>query len=580
MRLAYLGLGALAGVVGACGPSGGGSGCKDKILAGDLVITEVFADFQAPSGGTGADAGKEWFEIYNASDHPIDLKGLTLVSSRPDGSKANSHDMTEVTIDVGQYLVLGNTTQDLLPAYVDYGYSADLGDLFNTDGGKLALKCTNTEIDSATYDGVKAGHSRELTSATPPDYTLNDDLANWCQGDATEFDTGNFGTPGQDNDCVPVVLGQCNDGGTMRDVVVPGVGDLVITEVMPQPTGNDAATEWFELKATKDVDLNGLGVSRVSSTTGAGTVDSPNCVHVAAGSYVVLAKSADMTMNLLPAGVVVGTFKSTLSLVNGSVATPGDLQITEGATVLDAITWTHSSAGKSVQLDPDFETPSANDDPNAFCDAQHQYYTDGMATPTVDYGTPGAVNDQCVLVPPAGMCNDGGTLRAIVPPTAGQLVVSEALNTATVAEEWIEVYNAGTTAFDLNELELQSLTATTTFYPLAATDCKAVAPGAYAVLAHSTDPATNGGLPSVDVTYSTSLNLSTGLKVLLADKTTLIDSAHWITTSTTGTTTKELGTAHLNATDNDTVANWCNATTTYGAAGAKGTPGAANDCTP
>ena len=44
-------------------------------VAGDLVITEVFADYEAPPGGTGTDAGKEWFEIYNASDRPLVAQG-------------------------------------------------------------------------------------------------------------------------------------------------------------------------------------------------------------------------------------------------------------------------------------------------------------------------------------------------------------------------------------------------------------------------------------------------------------------------------------------------------------------------
>src|SRR5262249_13736842 len=148
--------------VAACGPADGGTGCKEKFLPGDLVITEVFADFQAPSGGTGTDTGKEWFEIYNNTERPVSMKGLTIVHSRPDGTKAQSHTMTDVTLAPGQYFTLGNATQDLVPAYVDYGYSADLGDFYNTDGGKLALKCTDSEIDSAVYDGVKAGHSREL----------------------------------------------------------------------------------------------------------------------------------------------------------------------------------------------------------------------------------------------------------------------------------------------------------------------------------------------------------------------------------------------------------------------------------
>src|SRR5262249_60031925 len=118
----------------------------------------------------------------NNTERPVSMKGLTIVHSRPDGTKAQSHTMTDVTLAPGQYFTLGNATQDLVPAYVDYGYSADLGDFYNTDGGKLALKCTDTEIDSAVYDGVKAGHSRELTDAPPPDYTPHDAPTSWRQG--------------------------------------------------------------------------------------------------------------------------------------------------------------------------------------------------------------------------------------------------------------------------------------------------------------------------------------------------------------------------------------------------------------
>ena len=73
----------------------------------------------------------------------------TKCSRGTDDSKPSQHKMTDVTIAPGQYFTLGNATQDLVPAYVDYGYSASLGDFYNTDGGKLALKCGSTEIDSA-----------------------------------------------------------------------------------------------------------------------------------------------------------------------------------------------------------------------------------------------------------------------------------------------------------------------------------------------------------------------------------------------------------------------------------------------
>ena len=84
-----------AALLAACGPDDSSGPCKDSFLAGDLVITEVFADYAAPTGGTGTDEGKEWFEIFNNADEPRTLKGMTIVHSRPDGSRASTHTMAE-----------------------------------------------------------------------------------------------------------------------------------------------------------------------------------------------------------------------------------------------------------------------------------------------------------------------------------------------------------------------------------------------------------------------------------------------------------------------------------------------------
>jgi hypothetical protein len=570
-------------LVAACGPSDSGGACKDQILAGDLVVTEVFADFQAPSGGTGTDTGKEWFEIYNNADHPIDLKGLTIVHSRPDGSKAQQHKMTDVTVAPGQYFTLGNATPDLVPPYVDYGYSADLGDFYNSDGGKLALKCGDSEIDSATYDGVKSGHSRELTDAQPPDYTLNDDQAQWCQGDATEFEAGNFGTPGSENDCTPVVMGQCSDGGTMRDVVPPGVGDLVITEVMPSPEAvSDTVGEWFEVKAMKDVDLNGIGLDRAGDTAAPSVVTSADCLRLTTGSYAVFAKSTDMTMNGgLPLGSVLGTF--TFSMVAGSSATPGDVQVVSQGNVIDAITWTSSRNGKALQLDPDLTDAISNDMETNFCDAQTPY---GAG----DLGTPAADNDQCAMQPPAGMCDDGGTLRAIVPPAMGSLVITEvmphpALNNSGPAE-WFEITNTGAAAFDLNGLGLDRAGDTRKPDVISGSKCISVAPAAFALFARGSDPTTNGGLPTVDATFGLSMVDSSGNVQVVDptscataspyDCTTIFDNAVWGTT--TSGVSKQLPPGMYTTTANDTATTYCNGAAPYGTDGNMGTPKAENAC--
>jgi hypothetical protein len=563
--------------LGACGPAGESTACKDTILAGDLVITEVFADFAAPAGGAGTDEGKEWFEIYNATDHPLELKGLTIVHSRPDGSKAQQHKMSDVTVAPGQFYTLGNSASDLLPPYVDYGYSASLGDFYNSDGGKLALKCGDSEIDSAVYDSVKTGHSRELSSAMPPDYTFNDDLVNWCQGNDTEFESGNFGTPGSDNDCTPLVMGACSDNGTMRDVVTPAPGDLVITEVMPNPAKvSDTIGEWFEVKAIRDVDLNGVGLDRAGDSSAPDVINSPNCVHVAAGTYAVFAKSADMTMNGgLPA--TAGTFK--FSLVDGTVAAPGDVQLVAGSTVIDAVTWTKTTSGKAHQLDPDLTDAIANDQESNFCDAAMTY---GLG----DFGTPGGDNGQCVMLPPPGMCDDAGTLRPIVKPAMGQLVITEVMVNPKVespagVQEWFEIQNTGAVAFDLNELGLDQATGTRPPDIIKAAKCESVAPGAFALFAHTADPAVNGGLMDIDATYGFTLSNS-GADVQVVDGATVLDSVTWGSVSATANDGKSLqldpdftmDTANDMATGAGT--KWCLGATGYGDMMNLGTPKAAN----
>lgn len=561
-----------AAALAACGPGSNAGDCDDSLLAGDLVITEVFADAKAPPGGSGTDEGKEWFEVYNATSRPVELKGLTITHSRPDGSRAKSHVMADITIAPGQYLTLGNSADDLLPAYIDYGYSADLGDMFNTDGGKLALACGGTEIDAANYDSIEEGHSRQLTAGQPPDYTLNDDAASWCEASVAEFETGNFGTPGSESDCSPVVVGLCNDGGVMRDAVAPMPGDLVITELMPKPSSVSATVgQWFEVLVTRDIDLNGVVVDRANDSSAGEEIASSDCISVSAGSYVVFARSGDTSMN---GGLTtVGTFPFSIN----PTSTP-DLQLTYGGTLLDSVTWTTSTSARSLSLDPDFLTPSGNDDAANFCDGEAVYNGN-------DRGTPGAENPQCPDVAPPGTCDDGGTFRPIVKPTAGQLVITEFLaNPATTttgvdaAQEWFEIQNTSAAAFDLNDLGLKG--SATTVNVVSSAVCKSVAPGGFALFAHNNDPTTNAGLPDVDALFTFALGNSSGTLSVL-DGTTPLDVVTWGTGwSIQDGASKQLLPAMTDVTANDLPENYCNGhpAQVYGTATNVGTPKEANSC--
>ncbi|MBP6630870.1 MAG: lamin tail domain-containing protein [Kofleriaceae bacterium] len=566
-----LGLSALLACAAGCGPDDGTDPgvCKQAMLAGDIVISEVFADASAPEGSSGADEGREWFEIYNNSGGAIDLEGLTIVHARPDDTRPNQHIMGTLTVPAGGYAVLGNILPDLRPGWVTYGYASDLGDLFNTNGGKLTLKCTDTIIDEAIYDNVKPGASRQYDGGARPDYTGNDDAANWCEATpegSLEFDVDNYGTPGEQNeDCAVIVTGMCSDGGTMRASVPAMPGDLVITEVMPSPGAvSDTTGEWFEVEVHRDLDLNGLVLDRAGDSSAGDELQDEACLHVTAGTRLVFAKSMDPIANgMLPR--VDGLFG--FSMVGGSVSSPGDVQLTMNGTLIDAITWT-SSRAPALQVDPDFADATANDMPGVWCDATTPY---GAG----DLGTPGAMNAECTILPPAGMCMDGATLRPVAPPQAGNLVITEFMVSPAgddTKQEWFEIKNVGVDSFDLNDLQLDRVGDTLMPVGVRSVDCKPVAGGGHALFARSTVPADNDMLPAVDATFNFSLVPSGDLRVLDSAGAEL-DAVVW--TSAPNAAARQLD-PDQESVAGSVEANFCAATTAYGLLTNKGTPKAAN----
>ncbi len=534
--------------------------CEAGLVAGDLVITEVFAD---PDG---ADEGREWFELFNATDRAVELAGVTVTSRKVDGSRARSHVIGGAQAAVGGYLVLGSALPELAPAYMGYGYGAELGELFNGEG-VLAVSCGGAELDAVRYQSVESGRSRAFDGGAAPDYVANDDGNQWCASAALAFEAGSFGTPGQRNDdCEVIVPGRCLDATGQRDTVAAAPGDLVITELMPNPEQvADALGEWIELWVAREVDLNGLGIDRAGDSAASQVVASERCLRVAAGSFAILARSADPALN---GGLPRVDGRLPLALVSGSAAAPGDVQLLAGGALIDAVRWSRSTAGKAIQLDPDYRDVVANDEERVWCNAAAPY-GDG------DQGSPGEANADCTISPPAGMCQDASSFRPIRRPAPGQLVLTELMaNPAGVdsEQEWFELTNVGSTSFDLNGLGLDRAGDTIAPAVILSTACKPVSPGAYAVLARSVEAARNGGLLRVDVTYGLSFGDAGNLHVL--DGTTTLDAITWSDAPSDAAT--QLDRAFTSAAANDDEARFCAATAAYGDGRNRGTPGQPN----
>ncbi len=360
--------------------SGGGPGaCGADLQPGDLVFTEVMADPE------GADEGREWFEVFNASGRALDLAGVMVVSSKPDGTDEKRMTLGAVTVEAGAYFVFGSAMPAAAPAFVDYPYASALGSLPQTTGRRLAILCGDVVVDEVAYTEAPASASWSLDGSGVPDAARNDDPAAWCATTA-EYEPGNKGSPGGPNEVCPAAVpaGSCWDGTTVRPLRVPGVGFLVINEFHANPKAvSDTVGEWIEVAVLADVDVNGLQVGKDPADLKE-VVPAGACREAAAGTFLLFARKADATQN---GGIedVAGVLPFGLTNTGANL-----LILALGGEVLDQVTYESAWVrdGASTSLDPGHLDPAANDDASNWCAATAPY---GLG----DLGTPGVANAAC-----------------------------------------------------------------------------------------------------------------------------------------------------------------------------------------
>ena len=373
-------------------PCGGGPGstCRDPSTslaraivaptAGQLVITEVMAN-----PGTVPDADGEWFEVLATTD--VDLNGLVLGNGGTTKTTLASADCLRA--HAGQYLLFAHKTDALANGGLPLVTATFNFSLANA-GGTLTVR-TNAGglIDQAPYGAAPNGIASQL-NPEGLSASANDQLTGFCPASApvrslSDGGTGDLGTPGAANSpcSAPPDATTCHDLGlgTDRLIVAPEVGDLVITELMPDPTAvSDTAGEWFEVLVKNDRDFNGV-VLTVDSTSKA--LLNGNCLHATAGSYVLFAKSTDSQTN--------GGLPAVLDVFNGALANTGSHTISLLAAdggLRDSVTYTGATSGRSWELGSTFTSATDNDTFSNFCAGKATF---GLG----DQGTPGAANESC-----------------------------------------------------------------------------------------------------------------------------------------------------------------------------------------
>ena len=173
---------------------------------GDIIITEFFADTAGP------DDNKEWFEIFNTTDHDLDLTGWTIADNDTDSHTIGG--TNPVIVMSKDYLVLGNSTSMSANGGtpVDYAYGTDF--TLGNSGDEIVLLAGGTVIHSLGYGGYKDTPHPIMSNAGPSptqgkatgmalDY-CHGPVNSWTLQTTTYGTLGNLGTPGAHNSGVTV----------------------------------------------------------------------------------------------------------------------------------------------------------------------------------------------------------------------------------------------------------------------------------------------------------------------------------------------------------------------------------------
>jgi hypothetical protein len=168
----------------------------DSVLeSGDLLITEIMYDPTSLSDATG-----EWFEIYNTTDHPVNLHNLVIKKNETD-----QHVITgSVILAPKSFQVLSRTADAVAGNCYVYGTGISL----NNTGAILTVSNYGTDgsdgsvIFSVDYGGQDfPAASGASICLDPGSLNVNDATAgtSWCVSTSV-YSSGDLGTPGSSND--------------------------------------------------------------------------------------------------------------------------------------------------------------------------------------------------------------------------------------------------------------------------------------------------------------------------------------------------------------------------------------------
>jgi hypothetical protein len=414
---------------------------------GEATIVE----YMAQPNGFFAGAG-QWFDVVNTSGAPIDLEGWRMEVSFGLTGDILVHEITNPpAFPTGALLLFAGSSDPVGNGTLAPDYQWDRNEVSIPQfHGWFRLVNADDEIVDFVYiepGAVMRGHSRVFDPTLAPDALGNDDFRDWCPNLTDGYGgEGNFGRPGAvsspcvaepcdgrscdapDAICVNDLLSRSYDdtgvtcqvsrfnnpwcdftvtdedctltgvcvGGTCEEPPAdfPEVGELVITELMGDPTGPDPEQEWIEVYNPTDRDLSLFGLRLEDNETGFSfdtyLISDPEAV-VPAEDYAVLIRNTDPTLNGNISG---GFYYSGGHLKDDPPEGMTILLVRPDGQIVTEVHYGTPTASRSQQLSASLYVglatvaPEVLLDPASWCDGDGSYGPGGQ-------GTPGDENLEC-----------------------------------------------------------------------------------------------------------------------------------------------------------------------------------------
>jgi len=304
---------------------------------------------------------------------------------------SNMQQSVQVNCELANTIVSVLYSDNVINSFTDYSttVSSELDSLvFSMDETRMGYFQTMpleimVELIYTTPDGSDA---RKVLSGNIPDplpnrhYEINVDAS--IDGGLASFQILLDSTEAQVENVEITDLSNNHQSGAI------GYGDLLITEIMPNPSAlSDTEGEWFEIYNNTDevINLQNLVLGRDDANLHIIS----DSIELAPGAYIVLERT-DLATDagnsyVYGSDILLTNTGAVLSIYNeGTETDPGELifSVNYGGEFFP------SSPGASISLNPDMINPADAVVGTSWCTSTSVYNTG-------DSGTPGEVNDPC-----------------------------------------------------------------------------------------------------------------------------------------------------------------------------------------